>query len=96
MVSSLLPIQPYCCFISGSSKDQPFADRLDADLKQKGVRCWFAPEDPKISKRIRLGFAETIPSPLGIWTPTLRGWRQSPAIPGPVHRSYLRPGWRCY
>ena len=32
------------CFISYSSKDQEFAERLHADLQANGVRCWFAPE----------------------------------------------------
>jgi uncharacterized protein YjbI with pentapeptide repeats len=36
-------IQFYSCFISYSTKDQVFADRLHADLQNKGVRCWFAP-----------------------------------------------------
>lgn len=35
----------YSCFISYSTKDQEFADRLHADLQAKGVRCWFAPHD---------------------------------------------------
>jgi uncharacterized protein YjbI with pentapeptide repeats len=35
----------YTCFISYSAKDQTFADRLHADLQNKGVRCWFAPHD---------------------------------------------------
>ena len=39
------PIEFYSCFISYSSKDQEFAERLHADLQAKGVRCWFAPED---------------------------------------------------
>jgi len=38
-------IQFYSCFISYSSKDQDFAERLHADLQNKGVRCWFAPHD---------------------------------------------------
>jgi hypothetical protein len=47
------PIQFYSCFVSYSSKDHGFADRLHADLQNKGVRCWFAPEDMKIGDRIR-------------------------------------------
>lgn len=43
----------YSCFISYSSKDQGFAERLHADLQNKGVRCWFAPEDMKIGDKIR-------------------------------------------
>ena len=47
------PIQFYSCFISYSTKDQAFADRLHADLQNKGVRCWFAPEDLKIGDPFR-------------------------------------------
>jgi hypothetical protein len=47
------PIQYYSCFISYSSHDQAFAQRLHADLQAKGVRCWFAPEDMKIGDKIR-------------------------------------------
>jgi len=43
----------YSCFISYSSKDQDFAERLYSDLQNKGVRCWFAPEDMKIGDKIR-------------------------------------------
>jgi hypothetical protein len=46
------PLQFYSCFISYSSKDQPFVERLHADLQAKGVRCWFAPEDLKIGDRL--------------------------------------------
>ncbi|MFN2166705.1 MAG: TIR domain-containing protein, partial [Anaerolineae bacterium] len=35
----------YSCFISHSSKDHDFAQRLHDNLQGKGVRCWFAPED---------------------------------------------------
>jgi hypothetical protein len=45
------PIEYYTCFISYSSKDQPFAERLYTDLQSKGVRCWFAPEDLKIGEK---------------------------------------------
>jgi hypothetical protein len=42
----------YSCFISYSTKDQAFADRLYADLQARGVRCWFAPHDMKGGRRI--------------------------------------------
>jgi hypothetical protein len=45
-------IQLYSCFISYSSRDEDFARRLHADLQDRGVRCWFAPEDMKIWAKI--------------------------------------------
>jgi hypothetical protein len=54
------PFEFYSCFISYASKDQAFAERLYADLQNKGVRCWFAPEDMKIGDRIRPRIDETI------------------------------------
>lgn len=54
------PILFYSCFISYSSKDQDFADRLYADLQVRGVRCWFAPEDLKIGDRFRQRIDEAI------------------------------------
>ena len=41
-------------------KDHVFAERLYADLQNKGVRCWFAPEDMKIGDRLRPRIDETI------------------------------------
>lgn len=54
------PVEFYSSFISYSGKDHPFAERLHADLQQKGVRCWFAPEDMKIGDRIRVRIDESI------------------------------------
>jgi hypothetical protein len=45
-------IRYYSCFISYSTKDQEFADRIHADLQNKGVRCWFAPHDMPIGGKI--------------------------------------------
>jgi hypothetical protein len=45
-------IRHYSCFISYSSKDEAFAERLHADLQNKGVRCWFAPHDMPIGAKI--------------------------------------------
>jgi uncharacterized protein YjbI with pentapeptide repeats len=44
-------IQFYSCFISYSAKDKVFAERLHADLQDKGVRCWFAPHDLSIGAK---------------------------------------------
>ena len=54
------PIQHYSCFISYSSKDEALAQRLHADLQDKGVRCWFAPEDLKIGDKFRVRIDEVI------------------------------------
>jgi uncharacterized protein YjbI with pentapeptide repeats len=53
-------IEFYSCFISYSSADQDFARRLHADLQEKGVRCWFAPEDLRIGDRFRIRIDEAI------------------------------------
>jgi hypothetical protein len=42
----------YSCFISYSTKDEEFAKHLYSDLKENGVRCWFAPEDIKGGRKI--------------------------------------------
>jgi hypothetical protein len=60
LVAAMSPIQFYSCFISYSSKDQEFAERLYADLQNKNVRCWFAPEDLKIGDKLRPSFDEAI------------------------------------
>jgi len=46
-------IQFHSCFISYASQDQAFAKHLYIDLQNKGVRCWFAPEDMKIGDEFR-------------------------------------------
>ena len=47
------PIQFYSCFISYSTKDQEFSERLYVDLQDNEIRCWFAPEDLRIGDRFR-------------------------------------------
>lgn len=42
----------YSCFISYSTKDHQFAERLYADLQAKGVRCWFAPHQVSGGKKL--------------------------------------------
>jgi hypothetical protein len=45
-------IQYYSCFINHSTKDKEFAERIHADLQNREVRCWFAPDDMRIGDRI--------------------------------------------
>jgi len=54
------PIDYYSCFISYSSKDKDFAERLYADLQVKGVRCWLDKEDLKIGEKFRPRIDEAI------------------------------------
>lgn len=54
------PIQFHSLFISYSTKDQDFAERLHADLQNKGVRCWFAPHDIQSGKKIHEQIDEAI------------------------------------
>lgn len=53
-------IEFYSLFISFSTKDQEFADRLHADLQSKGVRCWFAPHDMRSGKKVHEQIDEAI------------------------------------
>ena len=50
----------YSCFISYSSRDREFAEKLHADLENKDVKCWFAPEDLKIGDPFRQQIDESI------------------------------------
>ena len=54
------PFEFYSCFISYSSRNQDFAERLYADLQSKAVRCWYAPEDLKIGDKFRVRIDESI------------------------------------
>lgn len=56
----ITPIQFYSCFISYASGDQAFAERIYADFQNRGVRCWFAPENLKTGDKFRFTIDETI------------------------------------
>lgn len=45
-------IRFYSCFISYSSKDQEFAERLHSRLRDAKVRVWFAPEEVKGGEKL--------------------------------------------
>jgi len=53
-------IEFYSLFISYSTHDQEFAERLHADLQAKGVRCWFAPHDMRSGKKVHEQIGEAI------------------------------------
>lgn len=46
------PVQYFSLFLSYSTLDQDFAERIYADLQKVGVRCWFAPQDLQIGSKI--------------------------------------------
>jgi hypothetical protein len=50
----------YSCFISYSTKDQDFAQRLYESLQTRGVRCWFAPHDIQGGRRVHEQIDEAI------------------------------------
>jgi hypothetical protein len=54
------PVQYHSCFISYAHQDEDLTYRLNADLQNKGVRCWFAPHDMKIGDNIRPRIDEAI------------------------------------
>jgi uncharacterized protein YjbI with pentapeptide repeats len=55
------PFQYYSCFISHSSKDAAFCQRLHADLQASKVRTWYFPENAKWGR--------------GVWSEIDRGIR---------------------
>jgi hypothetical protein len=52
ILNAMEPIQFYSCFISHSSKDQAFADRLHSRMVQEKLRVWYAPEDMPWGKKL--------------------------------------------
>jgi hypothetical protein len=45
LVGALQPIQFYSCFISHSTRDKTFVDRLHGRMVQEKLRSWYAPHD---------------------------------------------------
>jgi uncharacterized protein YjbI with pentapeptide repeats len=50
------------CFISYSSRDEDFAEKLHSDLQRHGVRCWYAPRDLPIGAKTRQALDDAIRS----------------------------------
>ena len=59
-MGAMEPIQFYSCFISYSTKNQDFAERLHAKMRDKGLRVWFAPEDVQGGKKLHEQIDEAI------------------------------------
>jgi len=57
-----LPAEYHSCFISHSSADSEFGERLYRDLQTRGVRAWYAPHDLPIGARLRVDLDEAIKS----------------------------------
>ncbi len=53
-------LQFHSVFISYSTKDQDFADRLYDGLQERGVRCWFAPHDIQGGRKVHEQIDEAI------------------------------------
>lgn len=60
LVRATQPLQFYSCFISYSTKDQTFANRLYDSLRKAGVRSWFMPESLKTGAKIQQMVDEAI------------------------------------
>jgi hypothetical protein len=50
----------YSCFVSYSTRDQVFCDRLYVNLQEHRVRCWYAPKDLKTGDRFRQEIEDAI------------------------------------
>ncbi|MEM7129945.1 MAG: toll/interleukin-1 receptor domain-containing protein [Chloroflexota bacterium] len=62
-IDSLLiekPPQFHSCFISFTSTDKPFADKLHIDLQRAKVPCWYAPYDVKSGIKLHEQLLEAI------------------------------------
>ncbi|MBL8191834.1 MAG: toll/interleukin-1 receptor domain-containing protein [Acidobacteria bacterium] len=52
LVGAVQPFQLYSCFISHSTKDVEFAQRLHSRLRDAKARVWFSPEDVKGGEKL--------------------------------------------
>jgi uncharacterized protein YjbI with pentapeptide repeats len=52
LVGAVDGIDFYSCFISYSTKDKEFADRLQQEMQQAHLRVWYAPQDIQGGKKL--------------------------------------------
>jgi hypothetical protein len=60
LLGAMSPIQFYSCFLSYSTKDQDFAERLHSRLRDKGLRVWYSPEDIRAGAKLHEQIDEAI------------------------------------
>jgi hypothetical protein len=60
--SGQAPFDYYTCFISYSSSDQDFVEKLYKDLRKAGVFCWYAPESLKAGEKFPVRITEAVQS----------------------------------
>lgn len=53
LIGAIEPFQYHSCFISYSTKDEEFAQRLHSRLRDAKVRVWYSPEDIKGGEKLR-------------------------------------------
>ena len=52
LIGLVSPIQFYSYFISHSTKDEEFAQRLHSRMRDEGLRVWYSPEDIKGGRKL--------------------------------------------
>ncbi len=52
LIGSMSPIEFYSCFLSHSSEDKEFCQRLCSRMRDKKLRVWYAPEDLKGGRKL--------------------------------------------
>jgi hypothetical protein len=60
LLGAMQPLQFYSCFISYSSKDEDFAQRLWSRMRDHHLHVWFAPEDIKGGRKLHEQIEEAI------------------------------------
>ena len=78
----------FSCFISYSTADREFAERLFNDLQHKGVRCWFAPEDIRIGEKIRQSIDSGIRNRERLLVVLSKSSMESPWVEGEVEMAF--------
>lgn len=60
--SGQAPFDYYTCFISYSSSNQDFVEKLYKDLRKAGVLCWYAPESLETGEKFPARITEAVQS----------------------------------